>query len=283
MHCNLIIDCHFLCWKAFHTTGSLSFEDIPTGVVFGFLNQIRDVWKQFKPCDFIFCWDSRKSVRKQQYAGYKDRTGKALTEKEKEQREAAVAQMTLLRKWVLPSFGFHKHFLLPGFEADDIIAKWCIAHQNEMNVIISADEDLYQLLDYAAMYNPTKRKKVTAHSFTEKYGILPSQWAEIKALAGCSSDNVKGVKGIGETNALAYVKGELAPSTAAWRNIEENTTTAQACRAIVTLPHSQCPNLPKAPLDVFDPAGFHEVCEAYLLSSIEKDVDTWQRIVEGRK
>ena len=56
----LIIDSHYLCHSAYHTVGVLEHKGIPTGVIYGFLNQLYSIGKKLRPDEIIFAWDSKK-------------------------------------------------------------------------------------------------------------------------------------------------------------------------------------------------------------------------------
>ena len=132
-----------------------------------------------------------------------------LTEWEKEEWEIAFDQFKQLRKRILPRIGFNNNHLQTGYEADDLIAKYVKDNAEEL-VIASADNDLLQLLYFADFLNLSKNKLITSKSFFSEYGILPAQWGMVKQIAGCSSDNVKGIQGVGEITAIKYLKGELS-------------------------------------------------------------------------
>lgn len=83
-------------------------------------------------------------------------------------------------------------------EADDLIAELCYAlPDSEEIVVMTKDQDLFQLLamDNVKIHDFTKM--ITKESFVERYGIEPEQYVDFKALAGDASDNIPGVKGIG--------------------------------------------------------------------------------------
>ena len=76
------------------------------------------------------------------------------------------------------------------------------------STIISGDHDLYQCIhNYCSVYHPAQKKLMTKELFKKNYGITPCSWSLVKIIAGCKSDNVPGVKGIGETTAIKYIRG----------------------------------------------------------------------------
>ena len=130
--------------------------------------------------------------------------------------------MKQLRKEILPALGFKNIFLKAGYESDDIITFVIDQNRGEHYpiVIVSSDNDLLQLIDYdTSFYN--FKERITFDIFTKRIdGLAPWYWAEAKAIGGCDSDNVKGIKGISDpaksfnkdtgkytSGALKYLKG----------------------------------------------------------------------------
>ena len=213
-------DCHNLCHKALHTTGNLEHGGNPTGVIFGFFNQVFTFYRVMGPGYIpIFCWDSKPYLRSHFYPKYKKRNSE-YTQEQKDAYGVLYPQIDQLRDEILPRLGFMV-WQRPGFEADDLIA-FGVSKAKGLRYIVSGDEDLYQLLGEAvAIYKPGPNKPFTAGDFISKYGIDPDKWSDVKALAGCSGDNVEGVKKVGEATAIKYLNHRLKPSTKAWKSIKE--------------------------------------------------------------
>ena len=91
------------------------------------------------------------------------------------------------------------------YEADDIlgmVSKYAYDHGMDM-VIISSDQDMYQLLsENTYIYSPRGKEIIDEAWLYEKYRLKPSQWVDLKMLKGDPSDNVPGVEGVGEVTAL---------------------------------------------------------------------------------
>ncbi len=205
----ILFDCSNLAYMAFHTTGGLSHEEKRTGTMFGFLHQIFRLAQLYGSRHLVFCWDSRKSYRKQSCSTYKNpENKKELTREEKREIEAFYSQMTELRKKVVFTLGFGNSYICTGFEADDIIASLAIG--NPGAIVVSSDNDLWQLLDYCTIYNPRTRGEFTKKDFVDLWGVKPKDWAKVKAIAGCSSDNVLGIDGAANIKAVRYLRGELS-------------------------------------------------------------------------
>jgi DNA polymerase-1 len=142
-------------------------------------------------------------------------------------------QQIIQLKRIVSYIGFNNSFYQTGFEADDIIAKIVHSHWEELRnslskepsddckpIILTSDADIYQLLNYANIYDPRAEKGITAESFKEDWGIDPEQWWRVKAIAGCSSDKVPGIAGIGEKKAVKYLLGKMNRKTKEYQKIE---------------------------------------------------------------
>ncbi|GAG21103.1 unnamed protein product, partial [marine sediment metagenome] len=102
--------------------------------------------------------------------------------------------------------------LCPGYEADDLFAGYTRQHKDKQYVIVTNDEDIYQLLNHNVAMWMLRKKPIlfTVEDFIDKYGIDPGQWATIKALGGCKSDNIPGLENIGEKRALQWIRREAS-------------------------------------------------------------------------
>lgn len=202
--------------------------------MFGFMRQMLTLSKKFDTNKFIFVWDSKKNFRYKLYPSYKNRS--PLTDEEKEFEKFAFKQFIELRTKTLPKFGFKNIFIQTGMEADDIIAIITQNYNREF-VIVSGDGDLYQLLkSNVEMYSPKKKKLLTEDSFTQEYEITPKEWVMVKRVAGCRSDKVEGISGIGEKRAIQYIKGTLNEKTKGYQNIINGKDIIDRNKALVELP-----------------------------------------------
>lgn len=213
----LIIDCSTIIYAAFHTMGNLSYEGMETGVIYGFLKKVLSFAKQFKTTKFIFCWDHAKNYRSKAYPNYKKKRRLLLTPQKKDERDVMLAQSMTLQWKLLSTMGFMNSHIQNGYEADDLIAYWVdkLIKLNDIKIIvISSDTDLYQLLDRCSIFNPASKKMITRKKYELKYGISPKEWVMAKAIGGCSTDEIVGIKGASdpknpESKALKYIKGEI--------------------------------------------------------------------------
>jgi len=242
----LIFDVSYLAYRAFHSTGGLSHDGLPTGVLFGVFAEVLRTMERFDCYNPIFCFDVGKPKRRDILPGYKGSRRKGtMTDEQYEARKELKASLELLREDMLPFIGFRNIFWATGYEADDLIAT-AVKDMNpdEEAIMVSSDEDLYQLLGpRCLMWNPHKGKPITEKSFEKEYGITPGQWAHVKAMAGCSSDDVPGIQGVGTKTAIKWIRRELKPGKIYDRILLNDTW--QANMELVRLPFADCPTIKK--------------------------------------
>ena len=271
----LVIDCSCICHAVRHRLGHLRHGSQGTGIVFGFLAKIQALYDRYEPHGFLFCWDSRKSVRRHEFPGYKNRP------KTPDDLEA-YEQFDLLRGTILPAMGFKNSYHQPGFEADDLIAALVMNPPPASRfVVVSSDQDLYQLLDHCSIVHPFTRKTMSRRLFTGRYGIPPTQWVGVKCMAGCSSDTLPGIAGIGETRALQFLRGELKETTVAYQRIVSDEGTWITCRnqPLVALPHAGT-RLPQISDECLYDGNVKAVFETYGLRSLlePENWTVWDRM-----
>jgi DNA polymerase I len=236
----LFLDCDYLVHRAKHVFGELSYSGSATGVIYGFLRDILELSKRFNTERLIFCWDSKNKIRKKMYPQYKaNRKHESKSLKEKKFDEAFYKQVALLKNDYLTTIGFRNIFCQDGYEADDLIAELCkgVVTDLEDAVIITADQDMFQLIrENIYCYNPQTKKILTLKKFKNQYHITPYWWAQVKAIAGCPSDNIKGIEGVGEKTAIKYVRGKLGETTKAFRAIKQGKIRTKRNIQLVKLP-----------------------------------------------
>jgi len=260
----LVIDVPFLCYRAFHTTGSLmTSEGNSTGVLFGFLRYLRDLEDQHQPTHVAFCFDGGCDERRRIWPEYKKKR-RDLNPKEKRSRDELMKQVDLLRTRYLHELGYRNVFWQRGYEADDLIAKVCQeVEPGDEAVIVSSDSDLWQLLreePRVIVWDVVEKRPYTARLFREEWGIRPGRWIDVKALAGCPSDGVVGVKGVGEKRAVKYFRGELSGNTKVYERIKESAELYERNLQLVWLPF---PGTRECKL----------VCD-------ERDRDSWNKLMD---
>ena len=177
----------------------------PTNAVFGFLNILNKLLDEEQPQALCVTFDRKApTFRHQAYEGYKAQR--------KPMPEELASQMPILKE-VLSALNIPM-YELDGWEADDLIGT--IARRDEGavwdTVIVTGDKDSLQLVtDHTTVklvstrMGRTTTKDMTPESFREAYGFAPIHIIDLKALMGDASDNIPGVKGIGEKTAMALL------------------------------------------------------------------------------
>jgi DNA polymerase-1 len=290
----ILIDGHSLAHRAKHTVGELTSETMHTGVIFGFFNQVLRLAKDYETHDIVFTWDSEKSHRIKIFPAYKEsrRTLKEnKTPEEIELDKATYKQIDLLHDEVLPLFGAVNNYKISGYEGDDLVASVVYANPDDDFIIATGDEDMYQLLCEGVSIRKQRvdhnGKKTyylyTAEMFEKEYGITPIQWIQVKAIAGCHSDEIPGVKGVGETTALKYLNCKLTPNLKGYQAIV--CPEGQQIRArnlkLVTLPLKDCPEIHLKEQGSFSFDGFIQICQQFDFQYfLRKDELTkWKKIM----
>lgn len=211
MNTYLIIDVSYLMHRAFHAMGDLSFEGVGTGALFGFFREIEDLRDTLGDDYIAFACDHGHAYRTELYPGYKLKRYDDKTPEELEARQELRKQINALRDKWLPMAGYRNVYKQPGVEADDLIARAVEKIPNDAEaVIVSSDTDLWQLIRHNVWcYSPSSKKATTLASFTRDWGVPPAMWPHVKALAGCKTDEIEGIPGVGEKTAAAWYSNTL--------------------------------------------------------------------------
>ena len=198
----LLVDGNSIANRAFYALPFLSnSQGKPSGAVFGFANIIIKLLQSEKPSHIIVAFDhARRTFRNEIYADYKMQRKPSPVE--------LIEQFPLIKE-MLDAMKI-KYIEVPGIEADDIIgtvSKKCLGKK----IILSGDRDLLQLIDEDTTVWLTKKgvsevDKVDEERLNELFGLKPFQIIDLKALMGDTSDNIPGVKGIGEKTALSLLE-----------------------------------------------------------------------------
>ncbi len=171
----------------------------PTGAALGYTRMLMKLIKESDIKYGACLFDSKESFRKQSYEAYKaNRKGMP---------EDLVSQVGYLTG-ISYLLGFET-FRLDGYEADDLIARIVKIFEGSSVIIciVSSDKDLKQLLsDKVFIYDALKNKIITDKSFEEENGIKPEEYRYVLALMGDASDNIPGIKGIGDKTAFSLIK-----------------------------------------------------------------------------
>ena len=199
----VLVDGNNLMFRSYYATaysGAImrNSKGFPTNALYGFINMINKIVEEEKPTFMVVAFDIGKNFRHEKYKDYK--AGR------NETPEDLKRQMPLARD-ILDAMGIC-HMEQVNYEADDIIgtlSKQALDDPEFIGTIVSSDRDLLQLINKEIDIKLLKQSSFIRYNeknFYEEYGINPINVIDLKALAGDSSDNIPGVKGIGEKTAL---------------------------------------------------------------------------------
>jgi DNA polymerase-1 len=230
----LLVDAYSNVFRAFYALPSLSSSrGVPTGATLGFLTMLQKVLRDERPDYVGVVWDG---------AGPNRRT--ALFPAYKAHREGMPDDLRTQVPWIrraVDAFGLVS-LELPGEEADDVIAtivRRALAEPTLEVEIVSIDRDLMQLVsDRVTLLDTMRERRFGPKEVEERFGVPPERVLDLRALVGDSSDNIPGVKGIGEKSAAALLRehGDLddllanASRVTHKRQREALTTGADAAR-----------------------------------------------------
>lgn len=221
-----IIDGNSYVYRAYYAIKSLTnSKGFPTNAILGFTNMLLKIIRDKKPEGLVVSFDSPAITgRHMMFEQYKANR--------KETPADLVVQLPHIRKVIA---ALHiKVFEMPGYEADDIIGTIAkrAASEGSNVYIVTADKDMLQLVDdRIRVYDPMKDRMLDRAYVMEKFGVGPERVTEYMALTGDASDNIPGVKGIGEKTAK-----ELLTSFASIEDLLEHTgrIPREKLRAMIT-------------------------------------------------
>ena len=203
----ILIDGNNLLFRSYYATAyngntMKNSKGFPTNAIYGLVNMLNKIIEEENP-NYIMCaFDKGKTFRHEKYADYKGG------------RQATPDELKLQfpkAKELCEAMGV-PYFEIDNYEADDIIgtfAKKCNNNKEFDAVIISSDKDLLQLITDEVEVKLLKQVgniRMTHQEFINTYGIEPPRMVDLKSLMGDSSDNIPGVKGVGEKTALTLLQ-----------------------------------------------------------------------------
>ncbi len=197
----LLVDANLLMFRSFYAAQAISKtpSNMPTHL---FFTSLLEMIKEQKPNNVFLAFDAHaKTKRHEEFEDYK--AGRIKPPEELYKQKEIINEILDVMKLTW--------FSIPGDEADDIIATICEKFKNNNEILImSEDRDLFQLIDLnVSMIIKNKNKdvkakyeKISVDNFYSKFNYLPNQVTDYKGIAGDSSDNLIGVKGIGPKTAI---------------------------------------------------------------------------------
>lgn len=215
-----IIDGMSLLFRSYYAMGSrLTAPDgTPVGAVYGFLKIITKILREQNPTHFAICWDLKeKTFRHEVYPLYKANRGETPPD--------IIPQINLIKNLInimeIPSFA------IPGFEADDVAATIAkiFEHYGEV-FLVTSDKDYMQIVNEKihmfSLKTGDKYDIINTEKVIDFFGVPPNQVIEVLALTGDTSDNIPGVKGIGDKTAAKLIS-EFGNVENIYNNIEKVT------------------------------------------------------------
>jgi len=137
---------------------------------------------------------------------------------------------------------------------------------------------LYQCIYHnVSFYNPQTCKTLTLQGFKKKYGIESALWWRVKSLAGCPTDNVKGIKGVGEKRAIDFLLGKLNPESKAYKSIlSDASVSVYFNEKLVRLPFEGAQQF-KLKRDNLSEQGWISVCKQLGMKSLRQKLPFGRR------
>ena len=204
----ILIDGNSILFRMFYgIRGMASTKGVPTNAIYGFVKLLQQIQNEMRPDYLAVAFDlPEPTFRHKKYDAYKAGRDKM--------PEELIIQLDLMKKLLaemqVPVL------TLAGYEADDIVGTVSkhFAHKAApvLAQIITGDRDSFQLVEdnihilYTTTRSGSQFEEIDPAAIDEKYGIAPVELIQVKALMGDTSDNIPGIKGIGEKTALKFVK-----------------------------------------------------------------------------
>ena len=203
----ILVDGNNLLFRSFYATAykgviMRNSKGFPTNALYGFINMMHKTIEEEKPEYILVAFDRGKTFRHDKYEEYK--AGRAAMPED-------LGLQFPKAKEVLDAMGI-KHFDINNYEADDIIGTLARIVDEEdqfIATIVSSDKDLLQLISDEVTVKLLKTSgyiMMDKNEFKATYKTDPIRMIDLKALMGDASDNIPGVKGIGEKTAITLIE-----------------------------------------------------------------------------
>lgn len=293
----VLIDGKSVFYRGYYAMGALSLPDgTPTGGIYGFAAIAMEIVRKLNPTKVIVAWDSKTSVSKRRaiYPEYKAGRVKP--------GEDFYAQIPLLEELV-KDLGWN-FVEIDNYEADDIIGTLSKEADNAGDYetyIISSDLDMLQIVDsnthmWRILKGFSNIEQINVLELEEKYGIKKTQFLDLKALKGDSSDNIPGVPGIGEKTAAKLLNdyGDLDNiynnidkiSGSTKKKLEEGKDLAYLSKKLAEIMFDAPVELENLPDFVYDPdriiAGLKKLAFNSLIRRVQGNVAPKSIVLDAR-
>lgn len=202
----VLLDAHAILHRGYHAMQGFATRDgKPTGALYGFITMVLRIYEDIKPDYIAACFDLPKpTFRHLSYDGYK--AGRSKTD------DALITQ-------IQEAYALCDALCIPiykeeGFEADDLLgtlAEQLKKQPNTRVIIASGDMDTFQLIDgdIVTVYTLKKANEAAlfnSQSIIDRFSFGPEHIPDYKGLSGDTSDNIIGIKGIGDKTATELIK-----------------------------------------------------------------------------
>jgi len=197
----LLLDAHAIIHRAYHALPDFATRSgVPTGAIYGFATMVLKIIDDFKPTYVVACFDlPGKTFRHESYTEYKGT---------RSQTDTALKMQFEATRELCDIFGI-PIYDAPGFEADDMLGTICTQLKGkDFDIIIaSGDMDTLQLVEKKRVQVYTLKRGLNdtvvydEQAVFDRFGFKPAQLIDYKGLRGDASDNIPGIKGIGEKTA----------------------------------------------------------------------------------
>jgi len=222
----LLIDANNMSHRVFHTHQELQYKGRCSGVLFGFMQQLIRLRKQYPEHFMVIAWDGGYARRKaesiegvksgivpESYKESREKSKEEENSKKQEERESLFTQMDQLKEELLPFIRCFQVFK-KGFEGDDLIFTYCkyVQQHNGEAVVVSSDKDFMQVLGISpsiSVYDAMKDEIWTAERFQMEFAFPASLYVDYGAFVGetgPSSDNIFGIEGWGPKTSGDYIR-----------------------------------------------------------------------------
>lgn len=234
----VLLDVHAILHRAYHALPNFtSSKGLPTGALYGVCSMVIKIADELKPDYIIACYDlPEPTFRHEAYDGYKQGRAKAeddLIEQIQKSRE-------IFEAFNIPIYD------APGFEADDILGTIVEETKNDdhlKTIIASGDMDTLQLVDDDRVLVYTLKKGINdtvlydEKAVIDRFGFKPELLVDYKGLRGDPSDNIIGIKGIGDKTATALIT-EFGSLESVYKKLSKDETVFEKAgikQRIITL------------------------------------------------
>lgn len=228
-----VLDANALLHRAWHAIPPLTAPDgRVVNAVYGVLMLVLKLWQEEHPDAMVACWDTEKpTFRHEAFEAYKAQRP--------EQSDELYAQIPWIQEG-LQAMSVES-VSCDGFEADDVIATIATrSHAQGWDVtVVTSDRDAFQLIRPGITVLSLKKGVSDTVRFDEvmlqqEYGLTPAQFTDYKIMRGDPSDNIPGIKGIGEKGATALLQeyGDLAAIMAAAHDVSSSLSASTRAKLL---------------------------------------------------